>query len=64
METRDYPYWITLAHLPNWKTARIYNLLVDIGYNHKISFEEFFSCDVSTLEKEFSLSNLFLRGLS
>lgn len=33
MEMSDYPYWITLAHLPNWKTARIYNLLVDIGYN-------------------------------
>lgn len=57
MEMRDYPYWITLAHLPNWKTASIYDLLVDIGYNHKISFEEFFSHDLATLKEDFALSS-------
>jgi len=56
METTDFSYWITLAHLPNWKTARIYNLLVDIGYNHKILFEDFFSRDIATLKKDFALS--------
>lgn len=53
----DYPYWITLAHLPHWKTARIYSLLVDIGYNHNISFEDFFSRDVATLKEDFALSS-------
>jgi len=56
MKTTDFSYWITLAHLPNWKTARIYNLLVDIGYNHKILFEDFFSRDIATLKEDFALS--------
>ncbi|MBN1763230.1 MAG: DNA-protecting protein DprA [Methanomicrobia archaeon] len=57
METGDYPNWITMAHLPNWKTASIYGLLVDIGYNHYISFEEFFSRDIATLKEDFALSS-------
>ncbi|MCK4731374.1 MAG: hypothetical protein KAT65_02850 [Methanophagales archaeon] len=48
METTDYSYWITLAHLPNWRTERINNLLADIVHNYKISFAEFFSYDIST----------------
>ncbi len=56
MEMIDYPYWITLAHLPNWKTERINKLLEDIAYNHNISFEEFFSCDIATLKEDFALS--------
>ncbi len=56
MEMIDYPYWITLAHLPNWKTERINKLLEDIAYNHNISFEEFFSCDIATLKEDFTLS--------
>ena len=57
MEVNDYSYWITLSHLPKWRTDRINNLVADVVINHKISFAEFFSCDISTLRKEFSLSS-------
>ena len=57
MEMSDYSYRITLAHLPNWRTERINNLIADIIHSHRISFAEFFSYDITTLEKEFALSS-------
>lgn len=56
MQLNDYSYWITLAHLPNWRTERINNIIADIIHNRKISFAEFFSYDISALQKDFGLS--------
>ncbi|MHC1603112.1 MAG: DNA-processing protein DprA [Candidatus Syntropharchaeales archaeon] len=56
MDASDYSYKITLAHLPKWRTERINDLIANI-LNHKLSFAEFFSYDVPTLEKDFSLSS-------
>jgi len=56
MEVNDYSYWITLAHLPNWRTERINNLIADIIHNRKISFAEFFSYDIPALQKDFGFS--------
>ena len=56
METKDYSYWITLAHLSNWRVKRINDLITEIIDNKKIPFEKFFSCDISDLQREFHLS--------
>ncbi len=64
MEINEYSYWMSLVHLPNWKTERINNLIASIIYNWKISFAEFLSYDVSTLQKDFGLSLKEARDIS
>lgn len=56
MEMNEYSYLITLAHLPNWKKSKINSLLYNIKHKQEISFHDFFSIDVSTLQTKFQLS--------
>ena len=56
MEINDYSYWITLAHLPNWRVEKVNHLIFDIIHSQGISFAEFFSSDISTLQRGFHLS--------
>jgi len=55
MEINDYPYWMTLAHLPNWRTERKNNLINNI-IDKRVPMARFFSSDISTLRPEFGLS--------
>lgn len=64
MEINEYSYRMSLAHLPNWKTERINNLIASIVYNWKISFAEFLSYDICTLQKDFGLSLKEARDIS
>jgi predicted Rossmann fold nucleotide-binding protein DprA/Smf involved in DNA uptake len=56
MEINDYSYWITLAHLPNWRVEKVNHLIFDAIPSQGISFAEFFSCDISALQEDFCLS--------
>lgn len=56
MEINDYSYWITLAHLPNWRVERVNHLIFGLIDHLGVSLAEFFSSDTSTLQGEFRLS--------
>ena len=53
---KDAAYWITLAHLPRWRTARINEIIIKFHHTDKISIEEFFSLDTVVWEKEYGLN--------
>jgi len=55
-ELQDFAYWMALAHLPKWRTAKINSLIVEIIHNRKLSFAEFFELDESGWQSEFQLS--------
>jgi len=52
----DFPYWMALSHLADWKIEKINRLLVEILHNKKISFHEFFSLTETEYKSEFELS--------
>ena len=52
----DCPYWMSLAHLPKWHTARINSLIVEIIHNRRISFAEFFKLGKNIWKNEFQLN--------
>ncbi len=52
----DYPYWMALAHLPNWLTEKINSLIVEIIQNRRISFVEFFELNKNEWQNEFQLN--------
>lgn len=41
----EYPFWISIAHLPRWRTEKINRLIVLLLHEKKISLQEFFSMD-------------------
>jgi predicted Rossmann fold nucleotide-binding protein DprA/Smf involved in DNA uptake len=53
---KDAAYWISLAHLPKWRTARTNELIIKFHHTDKISIEEFFFLERSVWEKEYGLS--------
>lgn len=56
-EKSDLPYWFTIAHLPQWKTERLNLLILDILFNKKLSWSEFFSLKKEKLKKDFQLNS-------
>ncbi len=52
----EIPYWITIAHLPRWKTERINRLIISIVHDNKISLETFFNLDTKKWKDNFELS--------
>ncbi len=52
----EYSYWMALSHLSNWKIKDINKLIIEILFNRKISFAEFFSLSKAEITKEFELS--------
>ncbi len=53
----DYPYWMALSHLSRWGNEKINGLIIDILYNKKRSFQDFFALNDSEMKAEFSLSS-------
>ena len=49
-------YWMALAHLPRWKTARINQISLDILQQRQLALAEFFACPPTDWQQEFSLS--------
>lgn len=49
-------YWMALAHLPRWKSARINQLSIDILQQRQLSLIEFFASAPADWQQEFSLS--------
>ena len=52
---KDLCYWITLAHIPKWKTLRR-NDLVSSLYEKNLSIVEFFELEDSELKNELFLT--------
>ncbi|MBA4251404.1 MAG: DNA transporter [Chlorobiaceae bacterium] len=50
------PYWLTLAHLPKWRTLRTNELIVKFFHEKKISIEEFFHLSENEWRTEYGLS--------
>lgn len=57
------PHWITLAHLPKWRTEQKNRLIVKIFHERKSNLEEFFSLSQSEWKKDFGLSEMELISL-
>lgn len=57
------PHWITIAHLPKWRTEQKNRLIVKIFHEKKSNFEEFFSLSQNEWEKDFGLSEMELISL-
>ncbi len=56
-EQTEIPYWIALAHLPQWGPEEINNLVVKIVHENKISLEHFFSFTEDEWKQKFQLEN-------
>lgn len=52
----DAPYWIALAHLPEWRTEKINKLIIDILINKNKTFTDFFSSNEDGWKSEFLLN--------
>lgn len=55
-ELQDAPYWMALAHLPNWRIERINRLIVDILHNRGLALSDFFQCEKQEWQQEFLLT--------
>lgn len=53
---REITYWMALAHLPGWRTAKINSLIVEITHNRRVSLAEFFELSEDDWQNEFQLS--------
>jgi len=54
--TQHAAYWITLAHLPRWRVAKINELIVKFHFENKISIEDFFHLSESNWKTKYGLS--------
>ena len=52
----EIPYWITIAHLPRWKTERINRLIISIVHDNKMNLETFFNLEIKKWKNDFELS--------
>ncbi len=57
LQLTETPYWITIAHLPKWRTEQKNRLIVKIFHEKKSNLEEFFSLTQSEWKKDFGLSD-------
>src|ERR1700744_5455350 len=46
MEKKEVPYWISLAHLPRWGTAKINSVVVKFFHKEKITIQDVFHLDI------------------
>lgn len=56
LQLTETPHWITIAHLPKWRTEQKNRLIVKIFHERKLNLEEFFSLTQSEWKKDFGLS--------
>lgn len=52
----DAAYWISIAHLPRWRSERINKLIIEIYHYKKSNLEEFFSLNESDWISEYELN--------
>ena len=52
----EIPYWISIAHLPKWRTERINKLIIKIVHDNKMTMEEFFNLSENDWKTIFKLS--------
>ncbi len=52
----EYPYWITMAHLPKWGSEKINRLIIKIVHDQKMDMETFFSLREEEWKSKFELS--------
>ena len=60
----EIPYWITIAHLPRWKTERINRLIIKIVHDNKMNLETFFNLTVNKWKNDFELSEKEINDLT
>ena len=53
---QDATYWMAISHLQYWGVEKINRLIIEILYNRKITFKEFFDLDVDEWQNEFQLT--------
>ena len=56
-DVQDFAYWMALSHLPNWRTEKVNQLIIEILHNQQISFAEFFDFDTEQWKKTYHLSD-------
>ncbi len=52
----EIPYWITVAHLPKWRTERVNKLIIKIVHDNQMNLETFFNLSVNDWKNKFDLS--------
>jgi DNA processing protein len=62
-EIQQYAYWMALAHLPGWRTAKINRLIVDILHERKIALSDFFEMDKTGWSEDFNFNQKELNDL-
>lgn len=56
-------YWITIAHLPNWRIERINHLIIQVIHDNKFTWSEFFELDKKAWMKIFAFTEKELSDL-
>lgn len=57
LQLSDAPHWMTIAHLPMWRTEQKNRLIVKIFHERKSNLEEFFSLTQLEWKKDFGLTD-------
>ena len=57
LQLTESPHWITIAHLPKWRTEQKNRLIVKIFHERKSNLEEFFSLSQSEWKRDFGLTD-------
>jgi len=52
----ELPYWIAIAHLPKWRTARINHLIIKVIHENKMRLETFFNLNEKDWKTRFALT--------
>jgi len=60
----EIPYWITVAHIPKWRTERINRLIIKIIHDNQMSLETFFNLNISDWKTKFELSEKEINDLT
>lgn len=60
----EIPYWISIAHLPKWRTEKINKLIIKIVHDNQLSMEDFFNMSESDWKNKFELTENEVLSLS
>jgi predicted Rossmann fold nucleotide-binding protein DprA/Smf involved in DNA uptake len=57
VRSEENAYWISLAHIPKWGSAKINNLIIKIYHENKITIDEFFHLSEDEWKNIYGLSD-------
>jgi len=57
LQLTETPHWITIAHLPQWRTEQKNRLIVKIFHERKSNLKEFFSLNQNEWKRDFGLTD-------